>query len=73
MEVKSIFMNLIMRTYEKHHAMTAGTVRTDAERVRGEAGADTVTISERAGKRLFSDIMETSLQKGLSEVVIDEN
>lgn len=73
MEVKSIFMNLIMRTYEKQHAMNAGTVRNETDKTGGEHGADTVTISERASKRLFRDIMENSLQKGLSEVVIDEN
>jgi len=73
MEVKSIFMNLIMRTYEKQHVKNAGTVRSEVERTGGERGADTITISERANKRLFRDIMENSLQKGLSEVVIDEN
>lgn len=73
MEVKSIFMNLIMRTYERQHAMNAGTVRNEADKTGGEHGSDTVTISERAGKRLFRDIMESSLQKGLSEVVIDED
>lgn len=73
MEVKSIFMNLIMRTYEKQHAMNAGTVRNEAEKAGGENSADTVMISERASKRLFRDIMENSLQKGLNEVVIDEN
>jgi hypothetical protein len=69
MEVKSIFMNLIMRTYEKQHAMNAGTVRGEADKYT----ADTVTISERAGKRLFRDVMENSLQKGLREVIVDEN
>lgn len=73
MEVKSIFMNLIMRTYEKQHAMIAGTVRSEAEKSGGEHVADTVTISERANKRLFRDIMENSLQKGLNEVALDEN
>ncbi len=73
MEVKSIFMNLIMRAYEKQHAMNAGTVRSEAEKTDREHNADMVTISERSSMRLFRDIMENSLQKGLSEVVIDEN
>jgi hypothetical protein len=67
MEVKSIFMNLIMRTYEKQNVGI--TAKNDAER----PGKDTVTISKRAGSRLFRDIMENSLQKGLNEVITDEN
>jgi transcriptional regulator GlxA family with amidase domain len=69
MEVKSIFMNLIMRTYEKQNAMNA----TKTDKISGEVIADSVTISPRASKRLFRDIMEHTLQKGLSEVLIDEN
>jgi hypothetical protein len=71
MEVKSIFMNLIMRTYEKHNAVS--TSKNEVEKAGSEQTADTVTISQRASKRLFRDIMESSLQKGLSEVPIDEN
>ncbi len=71
MEVKSIFMNLIMRTYEKQNAIS--TSKHDVDKTSGEHTADTVTISQRASKRLFRDIMESSLQKGLSEVLIDEN
>ena len=70
MEVKSIFMNLIMRTYEKQNAVSTSKHDVDSA---GENTADTVTISQRATKRLFRDIMESSLQKGLSEVPIDEN
>ncbi|HON94392.1 MAG TPA: hypothetical protein PL013_01215 [Deltaproteobacteria bacterium] len=73
MEVKSIFVNLIMRTYEKQHAMNAEAVRSEAEKNGGGHVADSAAISEGASKRLFRDIMENSLQKGLSEVVIDEN
>jgi hypothetical protein len=69
MEVKSIFMNLIMRTYEKQNAMNA----TKADKTSSERNADSVTISPKASKRLFRDIMEHTLQKGLSEVLIDEN
>lgn len=73
MEVKSIFMNLIMKTYEKQHAMNAGNLKSEVVKSPGDRTADTVTISEGASKRLFRDIMDNSLQKGLSEVVIDEN
>jgi len=69
MEVKSIFMNLIMRTYEKQNAMNT----TKADKASSERNADSVTISQKASKRLFRDIMEHTLQKGLSEVLIDEN
>jgi hypothetical protein len=69
MEVKSIFMNLIMRTYEKQNAMNAAK----ADKTSSERNADSVTISPKASKRLFRDIMEHTLQKGLSEVLIDEN
>ena len=69
MEVKSIFMNLIMRTYEKQNVMNA----TKADKTSSERNADSVTISQKASKRLFRDIMEHTLQKGLSEVLIDEN
>jgi len=69
MEVKSIFMNLIMRTYEKQNAMNT----TKADKTSSERNADSVTISQKASKRLFRDIMEHTLQKGLSEVLIDEN
>jgi hypothetical protein len=69
MEVKSIFMNLIMRTYEKQNAMNVAK----ADKTSNESNADSVTISPKASKRLFRDIMEHTLQKGLSEVLIDEN
>jgi hypothetical protein len=71
MEVKSIFMNLIMRTYEKQNAIS--TSKNEVEKAGSEHTADTVTISQRASKRLFRDIMESSLQKGLNEVLTDEN
>jgi len=71
MEVKSIFMNLIMRTYEKQNA--GSTVKHDLDMAIGEESADSVSISQQAGKRLFRDIMESSLKKGLNEVPIDEN
>jgi len=42
MEVKSIFMNLIMRTYEKQNAMNT----TKADKTSSERNADSVTISQ---------------------------
>jgi hypothetical protein len=71
MEVKSLFMNLIMRTYEKQNSSSG--MRHDVDRPGSELGTDTVKISQRASKRLFRDIMESSLQKGLNEVLPDEN
>jgi hypothetical protein len=71
MEVKSLFMNLIMRTYEKQNA--SSSQKHDVEKSGSVLGADSVTISQRASKRIFRDIMESSLQKGLNEVLIDEN
>ena len=71
MEVKSLFMNLIMRTYEKQNVSSG--MRHDMEKSDSELGTDSITISQRASKRLFRDIMESSLQKGLNEVLIDEN
>lgn len=70
MEVKSIFMNLILKTYEKQDAANASR----QERVSaGDLNKDTVTISPKAGKRLFRDIMENSLKKGLDEGLKNEN
>ncbi len=69
MEVKSIFMNLILKTYEKQDA--ASVARQD--RVGNDRNRDTVTISPRTGKRLFRDIMENSLKKSLDEGLKNEN
>jgi hypothetical protein len=71
MEVKSLFMNLIMRTYEKQNA--SSSMKHDVEKSGSELGTDSITISQRASKRLFKDIMESSIHKGLNEVQIDEN
>jgi hypothetical protein len=62
-------MNLILKNYEKQDA--TNTARTEKQGER--SNKDNVTISPKAGKRFFRDIMENSLQKGLNEVVIDEN
>jgi hypothetical protein len=71
MEVKSIFVNLIMRTYEKQDPMKASQFNN--ETLDNEIISDSVSISPQATKRLFGDLMEHSLKKGLSEVLADEN
>lgn len=71
MEVKNIFVNLIMKTYEKQGSMKASQI--NSEKINNEMISDTVSISPKSSKRLFSDLMEHSLQKGLSEVLPDEN
>ncbi|HOJ14121.1 MAG TPA: hypothetical protein PLS81_07505 [Deltaproteobacteria bacterium] len=73
MEVKNIFMNLIMRTYERQHASNANCL-CGGEVKNGAANPeDAITISETATRRFFRDIMENSLQKGLNEVMTNEN
>lgn len=71
MEVKSIFVNLIMRTYEKQDSMRASQFSNKP--LDNEILSDSVSISPQATKRLFGDLMEHSLKKGLSEVLPDEN
>lgn len=69
MEVKSIFVNLIMKNYEKH-----GSVKTAPQNAtEKEPALDVVSISPQASKRLFGELMEHSLKKGLSGVRKDEN
>jgi len=71
MEVKSIFDNLIMKTYEKQGSMR--TAHINKKNFDDEMISDDVSISQKGSKRLFSDLMEHSLKKGLSEVRPDEN
>ena len=71
MEVKNIFVNLIMRTYEQQGSMR--TAHMNNEKFDNEMLSDDVSISSKSSKRLFSDLMEHSLTKGLSEVHVDEN
>ncbi|HPC47776.1 MAG TPA: hypothetical protein PLW83_07005 [Deltaproteobacteria bacterium] len=72
MEVKHIFAHLMMRSYERHDEQNthpaAGGSRKEAQQ-----SSDTITISETAGRRFFREVVENSLQKGLSEVSINEN
>ena len=71
MEVKNIFVNLIMRTYEKQGSVRSPQINSD--KIDNEIISDNVSISPKSSKRLFSDLMEHSLKKGLSEVLTDEN
>jgi hypothetical protein len=71
MEVKSIFVNLIMKSYEKHGS--SKPVQAHAETADKEPSHDKVSISSQASKRLFGELMEHSLKKGLSGAVSDEN
>ncbi len=71
MEVKSTFVNLIMKNYEKH-----GSVKTAAphqEQAEKGTALDMVSISPQGNKRLFGELMEHSLKKGLSGDLKDEN
>jgi hypothetical protein len=69
MEVKNIFANLIMRTYERQRSPEAQQPLGEFDRQASKDVQDVIAISETAGRRLFRDIMENSLQKGLSEDV----
>jgi len=71
MEVKSIFANLIMKTYEKQGSHKASQMHN--EKTGNDMISDSVSISLKSSKRLFGDLMEHSLQKGLSEVIPDES
>jgi hypothetical protein len=71
MEVKSIFVNLIMKNYEKSSPEKSNYAHQDA--MGREPDLDTISISPQASKRLFGDLMEHSLKKGLSGVRTDEN
>lgn len=71
MKVKNIFVNLIMKTYENQGSMK--TSLTGSEKIDQEMTSHNVSISPNSTKRLFSDLMEHSLKKGLNEVHSDEN
>lgn len=71
MEVKSIFANLIMRSYEKQDAPKQNGSQQEVPEK--EPVQDAITISPQASRRLFGEIMEHSLKKGLSGVCADEN
>ena len=71
MEVKSIFVNLIMKNYEKRGASESAPAHADS--AEKDPARDKVSISPQANKRLFGELMEHSLKKGLSGVISDEN
>lgn len=71
MEVKSIFVNLIMKNYEKHGPEKSTYLQQDTREK--EPVLDTISITPQASKRLFGELMEHSIKKGLSGVRTDEN
>ncbi|HNY65646.1 MAG TPA: hypothetical protein PKM41_09405 [Deltaproteobacteria bacterium] len=71
MEVKSVFVNLIMKNYEKHGSPKH--VQAQVGTVDKELSRDAASISPQASKRLFGELMEHSLKKGLSGALRDEN
>ncbi len=71
MEVKNIFVNLIMRNYDNHGV--SRPMHAHAEPPEGDPARGRDAISPQAGKRLFGEIMEQSLQKGLSGAMRDES
>ncbi|HPD20180.1 MAG: hypothetical protein ACOX3E_08905 [Desulfomonilia bacterium] len=71
MEVKNIFVNFIMKSYEKQDApKVTNSQQAVSEK---EPVQDVVAISPQASRRLFGELMEHSLKKGLSGVCADEN
>ncbi|HPW67984.1 MAG: hypothetical protein WDA72_11500 [Desulfomonilia bacterium] len=71
MEVKNIFVNLIMKSYEKQDASKGKDSQQEVSEK--EPAHDVVKISPQASRRLFGELMEYSLKKGLSGVCADEN
>lgn len=64
MEVKSIYVANIMKTYEKLTAQ----IKSPKEQI-----ADTLSISPQASKRLFDEIMANTIKKSLSDEEINES
>ncbi len=64
MEVKSIYVNNIMKAYEKASP-------NHASRKNSNSIVDSVSISPDAGKRLFGEMMEQTLVKSLGEIPPD--
>jgi hypothetical protein len=71
MEVKSIFVNLIMKSYEKPDSPRSRDSHKEVPEK--ESARDVVSISPHTSRRLFGELMEHSLKKGLSGVCADEN
>ena len=64
MEVKSIYVANIMKTYEKLTAQ----IKSTKEQIK-----DTLSISPQASKRLFDEIMANTIKKSLSNEEINES
>ncbi len=61
MEVKSIYLNSIMKAYEK-----PASSKPSSSRDNGWSG-DKVTLSPEAGKRLFGEMMEQTLASAVTD------
>jgi len=63
MEVKSIYVANIMKTYEKLTAQ----IKSPKEQI-----ADKLSISPQASKRLFDEVMANTIKKSLTDEEIHE-
>jgi len=63
MEVKSIYVANIMKTYEKLTAQ----IKSPREQI-----ADKLTISPEAGTRLFDEVMANTIKKSLTDEGMNE-
>ena len=66
MEVKSIYVNNIMKAYEKPQ-IKGKESENNGVQANDNYRADTVSISSRASQRLFNDMMEQSLSRSLNK------
>ncbi|MEA2101608.1 MAG: hypothetical protein U9P80_03415 [Thermodesulfobacteriota bacterium] len=66
MEVKSIYVNNIMKAYEKPQSPGKAQANNEARTDNGRH-TDSVSISSRANQRLFDDMMEQSLSRSLNK------
>jgi len=64
MEVKSIYVANIMKTYEKLTAQ----IKSPKEQI-----ADKLSISPQASKRLFDEVMANTIKKSLTDEEINES
>jgi len=64
MEVKSIYVANIMKTYEKLTAQ----IKNPKEQI-----ADKLSISPQASKRLFDEVMANTIKKSLTDEGINES
>lgn len=64
MEVKSIYVANVMKTYEKLTAQ----IKNPKERI-----VDKLSISPQASQRLFDEIMESTIKKSLQDEDVHES